>query len=285
MSRSIRTGIAAAAIAGLALTGCTARASDVPAFEDIEQDMWEAMESSEAVAITGLNPESVVTESDASMIGDVMGGDFSDLQVYGAMDGSATAISTGEGEAPIMSVFGEDVYVSMDMLFESLGDTMMAGASEEQRAQFDQLATTFEGSYLNVAEELEIDTDTVETIQINDLLAEMRAAAEADRADEVTGFNFGDLQSEGSYQQLELEGDATGWYYSIHGVDEDGFMKDDSTEFIAVVTDREAPRLDHIRSGNTKMEFRWDDEVDLPQPPSEDQLVTEADFMEASLGL
>jgi hypothetical protein len=38
--------------------------------------------------------------------------------------------------------------------------------------------------------------------------------------------------------------------------------------------------LDQIREGDHKMEFFWNDEVDIPERPTEDQLITEEDLME-----
>lgn len=278
MSRSIKAGIAAAAIAGLVLTGC-ARDSDVPAFEDVEPDMWESMANADAMAMTAVLPE--VMASDAPIIEEMLGGDLSDLQIYGALDGSATAIRLGEDQDPIMSMFGDEVYVSMEMTFETLGSVLMANATQDERDELEQVAAQFEGTYLDVSDDFDVASDGID---IADLLADMRAAAEEGRADDVTGFNFSELQSEGTYMQLDMETDDTGWYYSVDGEEDTDIMNGEAEEFIAIVTDREAPRLHHIRTGDTRMDFSWDDEVDIPQRPSEDQLVTEEDFMDVAMG-
>lgn len=277
MSRSIRAGVAAAAIAGLVLTGC-ARDSDVPAFDDIEPTMWESMANADAMAMTAVLPEAMA--SDAAIIEDMLGGNISDLQIYGSLNESATAIRLGDDD-PIMSFFGDEVYVSMDMVWETMGDFMMAEAPPEQREMFEQLATEFEGKYLDVSDDYNATTDSVD---VADLLDEMRSAAEEGRADDVTGFNFDALHPEGEYAQLDTETDDTGWYYATQEMEEGDIMNGVVDEFIVVPTDRETPRLDRIRDGDTQMEFFWDEEVEIPEKPSDDQLVTEQDFMEAAMG-
>lgn len=278
MSRSLKAAVAAAAIAGLVLTGCSARASDVPAFEDIEPDMWEAMESSQAVAMTAVLPE--VMASDAAIIEEMLGGNISDLEIYGSLNESATAIRLGD-EDPIMSFFGDEVYVSMDMVWETMGDFMMAEAPVEQREMFEQMATEFEGKYLDVSDDYNATTDSVD---VSDLLDEMRSAAEEGRADDVTGFNFDALHPDGEYAQLDNETDDTGWYYATQEMSEGDIMNGVVDEFIVVPTDRENPRLDRIREGENQMKFFWDEEVEIPERPTEDQLVTEEDFMEMAMG-
>jgi len=275
MSRSIKTGIAAASIAGLALTGCSASASDVPAFDDIEEAMWESMAASDAMAMTAVLPEAMA--SDAAIIEDMLGGDLTDLQIYGSLNESATAIRLGEDEDPIMSFFGDEVYVSMDMLFEAMGSTL----PEVSQAEVEEMMGAFEGKYLDMSEEYPGDAETVD---VSELLDQMRTAAESDQTDEVTGFNFHELQQEGSYMQLDMETEDTGWFYSIDGEGDQAIMNGEATQFLGVVSDHEAPRLERITKDGTRMEFTWDEEVDIPERPTEDQLVTEEDLMEVAMG-
>lgn len=274
MERSLKTGVAAAAIAGLALTGCSASASDVPEFDEIEGDMWGSMVSSDAMGMTGVVPEDMA--SDAPIIEDMLGGDLSDLEIYGSLDDSATAIRLGEDQDPIVSVFGDEVYVSTEMMLETMSSALMADATQAERDALSQMTAEFDGTYIDISGEYDAATGGFDMAE---LLDEMRSAAEADRADEVTGFNFSELQQEGSYQQLDMDSDDTGWYYSVDGEDENAIMNGEAVHFIAITTDRDAPRLEKVRSGDTAMEFSWDDEVDIPQRPSEDQIVTEQDLM------
>ena len=276
MSRSIKTGVAAAAIAGLVLTGC-ARDSDAPAFEDIEPTMWETMSNADAMAMTGVLPE--VMASDAEIIEDMLGGNISDLEIYGSLNESATAIRLGDDD-PIMSFFGDEVYVSMDMVWETMGEFFMDNASAEQRDMFDQLSIEFEGKYLDVSDDYNATTDSVD---VADLLDEMQSAAEEGRADDVTGFNFDEIHPEGEYAQLDSETDDTGWYYATQEMEEGDIMNGVVDKFVVMPTDRENPRLDRIRDGDTQMEFFYDEEVEIPERPTEDQLVTEEDFMEAAM--
>ena len=273
MPRSIRTGIAAAAILGLVLTGC-ARDSDAPAFGDIEPTMWEAMSGADAMAMTAVLPEAMA--SDAAIIEDMLGGNIADLEIYGSLNESATAIRLGEGEDPIMSFFGDEVYVSMDMVWETMGEFLMNQAPADQIDAFEQMASQFEGKYLDVSADYNTMSDKVD---MSELLEEMRSAAEEGRADEVTGFNFDELHPEGEYAQLDMETEQTGWYYATQEMEEGDIMNGLVEKYIAIPTDRENPLLDQIREGDHKMEFFWNDEVEIPERPTEDQLITEEDFM------
>lgn len=271
MSRSIRTVITTAAIAGLALTGC-ASDSDVPAFDDIEAQMWESMSASEAMGMTGTLPDAMA--EDAAIIEDMLGGSLSELEIYGALDGSATAIRLGEDQEPIMAFFDDDVYVSMDMMLQTMGSML-------PEDQLNQMTTEFAGKYADISEGFDA---TNEGINMADLLDQMRSAAESNQTDDVTGFNFGDLNQEGAYMQLDSETEDTGWFYSADSEDENAIMNGESEQYIAVITDRDAPRLEKIRNGETRMEFTWDDEVEIPQRPSDDQVVTEQDVMTMTSG-
>lgn len=277
MSRSIKTTVAAAAVAALALTGCGTNASDVPAFDDIEEAMWESMAASDAMAMTAVLPDAM--SSDAAIIEDMLGGNLADLQIYGSLQESATAIRLGEDQDPIMSFFGDDVYVSMDMMLEAMNSSVSADPAEAELAE--QLAAEFEGKYLDISDDYDAAGGTVD---IADLLDQMRTAAESDQEDAVTSFNFGELQQDGSYMQLDMETDNTGWFYSIDGKDDTAIMNGEAEQYIAVITDRDAPRLERINNGETRMEFNWDDDVEIPQRPADDQLVTEQDFMGIALG-
>lgn len=271
MSRSIRTGLASAAILGLVLTGC-ARDSDAPAFDDIEPTMWESMSNADAMAMTAVLPESM---ADDPMIEEILGGNLSNVEIYGSLNESATAMRLGEGEDPIVLFFGEDVYVSMETMWETMGSYLLTEAPAEQREMIEQMAAGFEGKYLELSAEYDIN----DTVDMSEVLEEMRSAAEEGRADEVTGFNFSELQPEGEYARLDMETEETGWYYATQEMEEGDIMNGQVEKYIAIPTDRETPRLDQIREGDHKMEFFWNDEVDIPERPTEDQLITEEDFM------
>ena len=250
MSRSIRAGVAAAAIAGLVLTGC-ARDSDVPAFDDIEPDMWESMANADAMAMTAVLPESM---ADDPIYEELLGSNLSNVEIYGSLNESATAIR--------------------------LGSILLAEAPAEQRDLIEQMAAGFEGKYFEVS----ADYDISDTLDMADLLQEMRSAAEEGRTDEVTGFNFDELHPEGEYARLDMETEDTGWYYATQEMSEGDIMNGVVDEFIVVPTDRETPRLDRIREGDTQMEFFWDEEVEIPERPTEDQLITEEDLMGMAIG-
>lgn len=274
MSRPFKGLIAAAAVSGLALTACSADASDIPAFEDIEETMWESMAASDAVAMTAVVPDAL--GEDVAMLEEIYGGNLDDLEIYGSLNEPATAIRMGEDQDPILYVFEDEMYVSLEMTLQALGSVMPQELSEADQAQFDELSAEAEGKYLDMSEEFQASDETIEMSQILD---DMRSAAESGGSDEVTGFDFSQLQSEGSYMQLDMESDDTGWFYSIDGEDENAIMNGEAEQFIGLVSDREAPRLVEIRDGDTSMDFSWDDDVEIPQRPSEDQIMTQEDFM------
>ena len=233
------------------------------------------MAASDAMAMTAVLPEAMA--SDAAIIEDMLGGDLTDLQIYGSLNESATAIRLAEDADPIMSFFGDEVYVSMDMLSQAMGSTL----PEVNQAELEEMMSAFEGKYLDVSEEYDAAAGTVD---MANLLDQMRTAAESDQTDEVTGFNFHELQQEGSYMQLDMETDDTGWFYSIDGEGEQAIMNGEATQFLGIVSDHDAPRLERITNDGTRMEFTWDEEVDIPERPTDDQLVTEEDFMEIATG-
>ena len=84
--------------------------------------------------------------------------------------------------------------------------------------------------------------------------------------------------------QLDSETDDTGWFYHVDGEGEYPIMNGDATQYIGMVSDHDAPRLERIAQGDTRMEFTWDDDVEIPERPTEDQLITEEDFMAATMG-
>src|SRR5699024_10125149 len=133
MSRSIRAVVTAAAIVGLALTGCASDA-DVPAFDDIEAQMWDSMAASEAMGMTGAVPDGM--DEDTAVIEEMLGGSISELQIYGSLDGSATAVRFGEDNEPIMAFFGDDAYMSMDMMVQTMGSMLPEDQLDAMTTEF-----------------------------------------------------------------------------------------------------------------------------------------------------
>ena len=275
MSRPLKGLLATAAIGGLALTACSDNPSNVPAFEDIEETMWESMAASDAVAMTAVVPESL--GEDVAMLEELYGGNLNDLEIYGSLTEPATAIRMGEDQDPLLYVFEDEMFVSLEMTLEAMGSFMPQELSEAERAQFDELSAQAEGKYIDMSEDFQASDQNLEMSQILD---DMRSAAESGGTDEMTGFDFSQLQSEGSYMQLDMESDDTGWFYSIDGEGDTAIMNGEAEQFIGVVSDREAPRLVEIADGDTRMDFSWDDDVEIPQRPSDDQIMTEEDFLE-----
>lgn len=269
MTRSLRTMLAATAIGGLTLTGCSQSASDVPAFDDIEPAMWDAMSDSAAMSMTGVLPEAMA--SDAALIENVLGGSLADVEIYGSLTEPATGIRLGEDQDPFMMFIDDEVFVSMGMTLEAMAASPVADPEEAELAA--QLATELEGKYRDVT----ADYGAV-TVDVADLLADMRAAVEAGQTDEVTGLAFHELQQEGSYMQLNMETEDTGWFYHVDGSDDQAVMNGEATKFLGMNSDHEAPRLDRIVVDDTRIDFSWDDSVEIPQRPTEDQLIDEEDL-------
>ena len=267
-----------AAIAGLTLTACGSD-SDAPAFDDIEVNMWDAMSSADAMGITGTLPEAMA--SDAVIIEDMLGANVSDVQIYGSLTEPATAIRLGDDQEPIMYFFDDEVFVSWNMMVEVMTSPMGAEVSEAQLEEMRQNTSEFDGKYIDVSENYASIADSMDMTQ---LLEQMRSAAESDQPDEITGLNFGDLQQEGAYMQVDMETEDTGWFYSIDGEDENAIMNGQAKQFIGIETDRDAPRLIEARNGESSMDFTWDDDVEVPERPSDDQILTEEDIRAAAVG-
>lgn len=277
MARTFKALIATTAIAGLALTGCSS-GSDVPELSAIEPTMWEAMAASEAMSMTGGLPESM--SGDAAIIEEMLGGNIADVELYGSLQESATAIRLGADQEPIMLFFGDDVYIEMGAVLNSMGTALAENPTAEQQAQLEQAATELAGRYLDVSDDF---ATAAQAVEMADLLVDMRGAAQAGEMDPVTGFDFGQLQPDGSYQQLSMDGDETGWFYSDTGLGENSSATADTFQYIAVTADDDEPRLEQVRNGEQSLiTFDWDDEVQIPERPSDDQLVTQQDVM--SLG-
>ena len=113
-----RSKVSTAAIGGLALTACSDNPSNVPAFEDIEETMWESMAASDAVAMTAVVPESL--GEDVAMLEELYGGNLNDLEIYGSLTEPATAIRMGEDQDPLLYVFEDEMFVSLEMTLEAM---------------------------------------------------------------------------------------------------------------------------------------------------------------------
>lgn len=212
--------------------------------------------------------------SDAEAVENMLGGNLAELEIYGSLTEPATGIRLREEQEPFMLFLGDEVYVSMGITMDAMAADPTADPAEIELAQ--RLAPDVQGKYLDVSADYESSVSRVDVAQ---LLEQMHSAAESGETDEVTGFNFHELQQEGSYMQLEMETDDTGWFYSVDGEDEYAIMNGEATQILGVVSDHEAPRLERITNDDNRMEFAWDDDVEIPVRPTEDQLMTEDDLM------
>ena len=84
--------------------------------------------------------------------------------------------------------------------------------------------------------------------------------------------------------QLDMETEDTGWFYHVDGEGEHAIMNGEATQTLGMTSDHDAPRLVRLTMDGSRMEFTWDDDVEIPQRPSDDQVVTEQDVMEATSG-
>lgn len=272
--------IAVVAVAGLVLTGCGGNSSDAPAFEDIEASMWESMANSEALSITGVLPDSM--SGDAALVEEVFGGSVRDVEMYGSLQEQATAVRMGDNEEPFMVFFEDEAYVSFAMSIQAASAMFAEQAGGEELELLQQMSDDFAGKYIDVSEDYSAASDA---LGMADILESMRSSADSGQADQMTGFAFDQLQSEGAYMELSADSDETGWFYSVDGEDETSIMNGEAVEYIGVTSDHDSPRLQRMRDGETVVNFSWDDEVDTVEKPTEDQIVSEQDVMAAMMGL
>lgn len=224
---------------------------DVPALSEIEETMWDSMESSESVTIIAA-PEDL----DADEL-EQMGLQFNNATFYGNLDGSASAFAFGEDEATdAVVVFGDEGYMSVDFMF-SLFSGMMAGqAPDEEQELIDGVASELEGYWIDQSEEYDPENDP---FSVEAVLSEARDSW-FDDTGEITSEAYGE---EGELD--ERDGEPV-WIYS------------DGDSELVVEANPDAPRILEATEGEDSVTFSDWDSTEAPERPAGDEIIDEEDF-------
>lgn len=281
--RIVRPAVTLTALSAFALTSCSGgggggeeedEPQGPPTLSDIDDAMWDAMESADSVTIEGDMGEIGEGEDFQEFLGD-----SGTLSVSGAMDGSFTVIS-GDGE-PLMMMIGDEAFVD-GAITASLAAAPMGDAIDT-----DQLEQELEGKWLDLSSEMGSDDE----IDLGEMIADGRETweegAEEDDSegddsdsddsdsDESNGdssssssdenpFNSSSLEEEGTEE--ERDGESV-WAYS-----------DDEGNELAVRADEDAPYAVEVTNDGTTARFTEWNEVDEPERPADDDVMDQQDL-------
>ncbi|NWN89536.1 MAG: hypothetical protein HLX51_13550 [Micrococcaceae bacterium] len=286
MEKGIRNFMAlSASLSLVALTGCSGimggegeegnneeaagNVEDVPALSEIDDQMWTSMEEAGNVTLTadlsavaGEEPQAV------EMFEQMGGGDLSDIRIYGALDGTASAMSLSEDD--LMRSFGEEgTFLSTDAIFNIISGQSMGLSSEEQQ-MFDDLKEEFAGSWIDYSNEMQAG-DGSENFNVGVLFDELRDSWENGDDAEGTAVERGQISDEGTHEVRE-ENDV--WIYTGQ---EEG-------QELVLQANHDAPMIASVSDEGATMHFSDWGETELPEQPDESQLMTEQDIQERMSG-
>ncbi|HIW99087.1 MAG TPA: hypothetical protein H9871_02985 [Candidatus Nesterenkonia stercoripullorum] len=271
------------ALSAFALTSCSGgggggeeedEPQGPPTLSDIDDAMWDAMESADSVTVEGDMGEIGEGEDFQEFLGD-----SGTLSVSGAMDGSFTVIS-GDGE-PLMMMIGDEAFVDGGIT------ASLAAAPMGDAIDMDQLEQELEGKWLDLSSEMGSDDE----IDLGEMIADGRetweegaeeddsegddSASDESDSDESNGessssssdenpFNSSSLEEEGTEE--ERDGESV-WAYS-----------DDEGNELAVRADEDAPYAVEVTNDGTTARFTEWNEVDEPERPADDDVMDQQDL-------
>ncbi len=258
--RIVRPAVTLTALSALALTSCSGggggeeedEPQGPPTLSDIDDAMWDAMESADSVTVEGDMGEIGEGEDFQEFLGD-----SGTLSVSGAMDGSFTVIS-GDGE-PLMMMIGDEAFVD-GAITASLAAAPMGDAID-----MDQLEQELEGKWLDLSSEMGSDDE----IDLGEMIADGRetweeGADEDDSDGDENPFNSSSLEEEGTEE--ERDGESV-WAYS-----------DDEGNELAVRADEDAPYAVEVTNDGTTARFTEWNEVEEPERPAGDDVLDQQDL-------
>lgn len=280
--RIVRPAVTLTALSAFALTSCSggggggeeeSEPQGPPTLSDIDDAMWDAMESADSVTIEGDMGEIGEGEDFQEFLGD-----SGTLSVSGAMDGSFTVIS-GDGE-PLMMMIGDEAFVD-GAITASLAAAPMGDAIDT-----DQLEQELEGKWLDLSSEMGSDDE----IDLGEMIADGRETweegaeedAEGDDSgsddsgsDESNGDSSSSSSDENPFDSSSLEEEGTEeerdgesvWAYS-----------DDQGNELAVRADEDAPYAVEVTNDGTTARFTEWNEVDEPERPADDDVLDQQDL-------
>ncbi|HIW46617.1 MAG TPA: hypothetical protein H9884_06925 [Candidatus Yaniella excrementigallinarum] len=260
------TGTASASL--LALTGCAGLfgpdLENPPLLSEIDDLMWQSMEEAGSVTMTAdLDDFAKVEPESADAMRQMIGDELSDLRIYGALDGSGTAISLDDNDLMI-GFGGDEAYLSGNAIFGLL-EQQSFGFSAQEEEMLNELSDEFSDSWLDYSDELENDAAVGDSFDIRTLLDELQDSWE-DGDDGESPVEREKLSDEGTH---EIRNDQDVWIYEG---EEEG-------QELVLEADPDAPKIKEITNeDDVSLKFsKWGD-TEAPQRPDDSDIITEQEF-------
>lgn len=279
--RIVRPAVTLTALSAFALTSCSGgggggegedEPQGPPALSDIDNAMWDAMESADSLTIEGDMGEIGEGEDFEEFLGD-----SGTLSVSGALDGSYTVIS-GDGE-PLMMMIGDEAFVD-GAITASLAAAPMGDAID-----MDQLESELEGKWLDLSSEMGSDDD----IDLGEMIADGRESWEEGEGDSDDDSDSDDADSdESNGDSASPDGDDDNPFDSS-SLDEEGteeerdgesvwVYSDDEGNEIALRADEDAPYAVEVTNDGTTARFTDWNEVEEPERPADEDVLDQQDL-------
>lgn len=263
MKRITRTLLAGTASASLiALAGCAGMGApgveDAPKLSEIDDLMWETMQGEDSVT---LSTDMEMMFGDDEALGEMFGEDSS-LNIYGALDGSATAVSVGDSD--LIRAFGQDsAYLSGEGMFAMFGGEGM-GLDAAQQEQVDAMSAEFADTWIDFSGEMNGSEDE---FNIGSLFDNLQEDWNGGEDSEDTPVDRDQVSDEGTH---EVRDDVDVWVYSG---EEDG-------QELVLFADHEAPKIYALSDDDKTMRFSDWGTTEAPEQPAEESIISEEDAQE-----
>lgn len=255
MKRITRSLLAGTAVTSMiVLAGCGGKGvEDVPALSEIDDLMWETMQQEGSVTMT----TDIEMISGGDPLAQQMFGDASDMNIYGSLDGSATAISVDTND--FMRVFGqEEAFISGDALF-AMFESQGMGLDAAQQEQLEAASAEFADVWIDFSDELSGEDDE---FNIGALFSELQDEWNGEDESDDTPIDRNEISDEGTH---EIRDDIDVWVYPG---EEEG-------QELVLIADHDAPRFYEFSADDMTMKFSKWGETEAPARPEESNVLTQ----------
>lgn len=260
ITRTLLAGTASASL--IALAGCAGMGGpsveDAPKLSEIDDLLWETMQAEDSVTLS-TDMENLLGDDEA--LGEMFGEDSS-LNIYGALDGSATAVSVGDSD--LIRAFGQDsAYLSGEGMFAMFGGEGM-GLDETQQEQLDAMSAEFADTWIDFSSQMNGSEDE---FNIGSLLDNIQEGWTGGDDSEDTPVDRDEISDEGAH---EVRDDVDVWVYSG---EEEG-------QELVLFADHEAPKFYELSDDDQTMRFSDWGSTESPEQPAEENIISEEDAQE-----
>lgn|SRR5699024_9987902 len=258
------TGTASASL--LALTGCAGLfgpdIENPPALSEIDEQMWESMEEAGSVTlVTSLDDLADMEPQSAEAMQQMFGEDVSDMKIYGALDGSGTAMSVGDDD--LMRVFGKDeAYLSADAVF-GIFENQNMGFGADADEILSEVSEDLSGSWIDFGSELESSTGD-DAFDVGALFDQLQESWKDGDSSE-TPIDRDEISDEGIH---EVRDEQDVWVYE----------GEDEGQELVLEADPDAPKILEISDGDMTMSFTKWGETEEPEHPEDSDVLTQQDL-------